>query len=133
MEWLARALGAFYMLGGVVALKAARDNDLLDRMLAGIERAPIPPAERLRSAGLWLGGVLTAGSGLALLLLSRWAVWLFLLNLAFQILHLAAASRWLRPESEAEALGRRRTINAALLWTCATIAVAIWDHNGLLH
>ncbi len=133
MEWLARALGAFYLLGGLFALKAARDNDVLDRMLASIEMAPIPPAERLRSAALWLGGGLTVASGLALLLLSPWAVWLFLLNLVFQALYLAAASRWLKPEGELDALGRRRTINAALLWTCATIAVAIWTHNGLLH
>ena len=57
---------------------------------------------------------------------------LFALNLASQVLYLSAASRWLKPESDAGALGRRRTINAALLWTCATIAVAIWAHNGLL-
>ena len=132
MEWIARAVGAFYIVGGLFALRAARTNDLLDRALAGIEMKPTPRAERLRAAGLWVGGAMTAASGVALLLLSRWAVWLFLANLLLQALYLAVASVWLRPETELDALGRRRTVNAALFWTCATIAVLIWSRNGLL-
>ncbi|HYE43956.1 MAG TPA: hypothetical protein VEA15_11240, partial [Caulobacteraceae bacterium] len=117
MEWIARAVGAFYLVGGLFGLRAAWTNDLLDRVLAGLEMKATSGPERLRSAGLWVGGAMTAAGGLALLLLSRWAVWLFLANLLLQALYLAAASAWLKPEDEHEALGRRRTVNAALFWT----------------
>lgn len=132
MEWLARGIGLFYLLGGIFGLHAARMNGLMDKVLAGITLKPTPANEKLRAAGLWTGSALTLLSGLALLLLSPWAVWLFVANLVWQAIYLALASIYLKPEDAADADGRRKTINAAILWTGATIAVLIWSHNGLL-
>ena len=132
MEWVARALGLFYVLGGLFALRAARMNSLLDKALSAIELNPVPAVEKVRAAGLWTSVILTPASGLALLLLSRWAAWLFVLNLVLQAAYLVWASIWLKPEDALEEKGRRQTINAALSWTFATAAVLWWTWTGLL-
>ena len=132
MEWVARALGAFYLLGGLYALKAARENNFYDKVLAAIDLTPTPAREKVRAATLWGGAFLTAAGGLALLLLSRWSVWIFALNLVLQLAYLLWAARWLKPEDEADAIGRKRTQNAAIIWGGATLAVIWWTREGLL-
>ena len=132
MEWVARALGAFYVLGGLYALKAARENNFYDKILAAIDLTPTPVREKVRAAALWGGALLTAAGGLALLLLSRWAVWIFVLNLVLQLAYLLWAARWLKPEDEADAIGRKRTQNAAIIWGAATLAVIWWTREGVL-
>lgn len=132
MEWFARGLGAFYLIAGLFAVRVARTNDLMDRVLAGIELKPVPAVERVRSAALWSGALLSAASGLSLLLLSRWAAWLFGLTLVMQAAYLAWASVWLKPRDADDRDGRRKTINAAVAWTLATAAVLWWSHTGLL-
>lgn len=127
-----RAVGAFYLVGGLFAFRAARMNDLMDKVLAGIELKPTPWPERLRSAGLWCGAAFCVAGGAALLLLSRWAPCIFAVSLALQLVYLAAAARWLKPEDEAEARGRRSTVNAAIVWGLATLATIWWARTGVL-
>ena len=132
MEWVARAIGLFYVLTGLLALKVARTNSLMDRALAAIEGKPTPAVEKVRAAALWAGVVLTPAAGLALLLLSRWAAWLFVLNLVAQAGYLVWASVWLKPQDALEGQGRRRTVNAAAIWTIATALVLWWTWSGVL-
>ncbi len=132
MEWFARFVGAFYLLGGLFALRAARMNHLLDKALSAIDLKPTPAVEQVRGITLTIGAVLTALSGLALLLLFRWSAWIFLANLLLQLAYLLWASRWLKPEDEADRKGRERTRNAAILWGLATLAVIWWTREGLL-
>ena len=132
MEWVARFVGAFYLVGGLFALRAARMNHLIDKALSAIDLKPTPPEERVRGIALTLGAVLTALSGLALLLLFRWSAWIFLANLLLQLGYLLWASRWLKPEDDEDRKGRDRTRNAAILWGLATLAVIWWTQQGLL-
>lgn len=132
MEWVARGLGFFYLLGGLMGLRAARMNSLLDQALAGIELKPTPGPEKVRAAALWIGAGLTAASGAALLLLFKGSAWLFAANLVAQAAYLIYASRRLKPTTPEEVQGRNRTRNAAIGWGLATLAVIWWTREGLL-
>lgn len=132
LGWAARAVGLFYVMGGLLTLRAARTNSFLDKALAAIEGEPTSAAERLRGWTLWIGGVLTALSGLLLFLLLKAAVAAFLLNAAWQAAYLAWASRALPPTDEAERLGRRRTTNAFAVWLVLTAYVGLLFERGVL-
>lgn len=133
MEWVARALGAFYLIGGLFGIRAARMNSLLDKALAGIDLKPTPWPEKVRAWMLWSAVGLTAGAGLSLLLLAKWTVWLFAINMVGQIAYLIFAARWLKPEDALEQQGRDRTRNAAIIWGFATLAVIWWTREGVLN
>jgi hypothetical protein len=132
MEWIARGLGLFYLVGGVLTIRAARMNSILDKALAAIDLTPTPWTERVRAFALWSAVLLTSTGGLSLLLLARWTVWIFVLNLVCQIAYLAFAARWLKPEDALERQGRDQTRNAALIWGVATLAVIWWTGEGVL-
>lgn len=132
MDWFARFVGAFYLVGGLFALRAARMNSLLDRALSAIDLKPTPPEERVRALALTAGGAMTALSGAALLLLFKWSAWLFAANLVLQLAYLVYADRRLKPEDALEQQGRNQTRNAAILWGLATLAVIWWTREGLL-
>jgi len=89
---LARALGGFYLFGGLVLL-------------------PL----------LGIGAVLTCLSGLALLLLHASALPLMLANVAIQIIWLLVAARWFPPEDEDDRLGRTSTLRATALFAGVTL------------
>ena len=133
MDWVAYAVGAFYVFAGIVALRAGRMSMFLDKTLQALTRERTPFAEHVRAIFLIGGSVLTLAGGLALLALSRWAVTLFTASLAAQAAYLLWATRALPPEDTLEAAGRQRTINASVVYAAAT-ALVIWlDHKGLLH
>jgi hypothetical protein len=132
MQWLAYAIGAFYVFGGAVAIRAGRISRLLDRSISGISGAPTPVAEHIRSQYGIVVGVLTLVSGGTLLLLSRWAVAAFLLCAAAQAAYLAWANYALPPKDADEERGRRGGINAFVIYAAAT-ALVIWlDYQGVL-
>lgn len=124
LGWAARAVGLFYLAGGLLTLRAARANSFLDKALAALERQPTSAAERLRGWTLWIGGLSTAVSGLLLLLLMKAAAAAFFLNAAWQAAYLAWARGALPPEDAADRAGRRRTINAFAVWLVMTAFVA---------
>ena len=128
LGWLARAVGLFYLLGGVLTLRAGQVEAFLDSALTLIDlRRPEGP-ERLRGWSMMAIGVLTAASGLTLLLLSRWAVVAFLANAALQAAYLAWAARALPATDLASTLGRRRTRNAFAVWLVMTgLVLALFE------
>jgi hypothetical protein len=132
MDLLPRFVGAFYAFGGWVALRTLITNDALDRML-GLLQAETPGRdETIRRWVLGVSSLLTALSGVALALMSRWAVPLFVANLAAQAGWLIWARTAFPPEDAEDARGRRAVINAAVGYSAVT-ALTIWlDWRGRL-
>ena len=97
MQWLAYTIGAFYVFGGAVAIRAGRTNRLLDRAIGRLILEKTPIREQVRSLYAFVVGALTLVSGGALLLLSRWAVAVFLLCAIVQATYLVWATRALPP------------------------------------
>lgn len=121
----ARLIGAFYAFGGWLALRYLLTDDLLDKMIAALKVAQPEPRDVVRRRVLACVGLLTCLSGVALLLLSQWAVVLFLVTLAAQAALLVWAGRAFPPRDAADRQGRRATINAAIVYAAMT-AVVLW-------
>jgi len=130
LDILPRLLGAFYLFGGWMGLKALAMDDALDRMLGALSAEPATDKETLRRRVLAACVLLTALSGVALMLMSRLALPLFVLNLVAQAGWLLWARTAFPPEDAEDALGRRRSRNAAIIWVAATLFVAWLDRQG---
>lgn len=128
-DWVVRGLGAFYLAGGVMVMAALAKGRLAEAMLEALSGGT-RTKHRVRFLLLAAGAVLTATSGLAALTLSRWTVALMVANVAMQGLWLAWAHRHFPPEDEDDALGRRRTINAAAGFLAATVIVLWLQRSG---
>ncbi len=132
LGWFARAVGLFYVVGGVVAMRAWCMNALLDNAVSQISLKATDPVERTRSVAMFIASGLTAVSGLLLIFLLKAAVVAFLLNAASQAAYLAWAARALPPEDESEVIGRRRTTNAFVIWLVMTGLVLLLFERGVL-
>lgn len=132
LGWIARAVGLFYLVGGLFTLRAGRMEAFLDTAIASIEARPADRAERLRGGSMMIIGALTALSGLLLLLLLKTALYAFLANAAWQGAYLAWAARALPPSSPLAAEGRRRTVNAFIVWLVMTALVLLLFEQGRL-
>ncbi|MFZ4606337.1 MAG: hypothetical protein ACOYM5_08775 [Caulobacter sp.] len=130
--WAARAVGLFYLAGGLFTLRAGRMEAFLDTAIARIEGQPADPAERLRGWSMMIIGALTALSGLLLLLLLQAALYAFVANAVWQVAYLAWAGRALPPDTALAAAGRRRTINALVVWLVMTGLVLLLFERGVL-
>lgn len=128
---LARAVGGFYLMGGIFMLRALGVSGFLDLALAAIEGRG---GRRImvRATLLSLGGVLTAASGLALLLLHDLAIPLMLANVVLQVLWLAVAALWFPPEDDEDRRGRLSTMRAAALFAGMTLLVLWLERSGRL-
>ncbi len=132
MEIALRAIGAFYVFAGLVGMRAMAMDRLMDQMLSGITLQPVPAKESRRR---WLlsGSTLAVGmGGMALMVLSLWAVPLFLFGAATQAVYLFWARTAFPVEDPAERKGRRQTTNAALIYGVATALVCAAALAGLL-
>lgn len=134
LGWIARGVGLFYVFGGLMILRAARMERLLDNAIAEIslEKAGPKASERLRLVSMDAIAVLTLVSGALLLFLLRPAVHAFLANAAVQGAYIAWARKALPPTDAALALGRRRTINAFVVWLVMTALVLLLFEQGRL-
>lgn len=131
-ELALRAIGAFYVFAGIVGMRAMVMDHLLDQMLAGITLKPIPQKEH-RRRWLLISSTLAIGmGGMALMVLSLWAVPLFLFGAATQAFYLVWARTAFPVEDDAERTGRSRTTNAALVYFGATALVGLAAAFGLL-
>lgn len=132
MHWIAYALGAFYVLAGVLAIRAGRMETFTDAAIASItgDRTPVP--EKLRGWFMLGGGALVLAGGVLLLALSRWAAPVFIAGTLLQAGYLLYASRKLPPEDEAQMRGRGRTINAMYVYATATGVVLWLESSGVI-
>lgn len=132
IEIILRLAGAFYAIAGFLIMRAARMDHLLDKAIEAISGRPTPRAERTRSDLMTATAVMTTAAGTALLVGSAWAAPLFAAALAVLIGGHAWEGRADPPADESERLGRRRSINATLLFAAVTAGVAwFWTRGGL--
>lgn len=132
LGWFARAVGLFYLVGGLFALRASWMNLFLDDAIARISLKTTDPAERTRGVAMLIASGLTALSGLLLVFLLKAAVAAFLLNAASQAAYLHWARKALPPKDESDAIGRRRTTNAFTTWLVLTALVMLLFQQGVL-
>jgi hypothetical protein len=129
MDWLIRGAGLFYALSGVVLVRAMALDKMagtLEAMLAGA----VQRKDRIRHYWLRLGAALTVASGLAMVLLGAFTVPLMLANCLVQGGWLVYARSQFPPEDEDEALGRRRTTNAFLVYLLVTALTILAFASG---
>lgn len=125
MDWIARLLGLFYLLGGLFALRQAHANAMLDKVMAAMTPDGDSRADRIAGAWMSVGAGLTLLSGALLLLLSRWAVPAFLLCWSCQAVYLL----WARRQDD---YGRPATVRAFVGYSAAAAAVVWWASAGVL-
>lgn len=127
-----RTIGAFYVFASLLGMRSMVMDHLMDQMLAGISLKPIPKKDHQRR---WLlsSSVLSIGmGGMALMVLSLWAVPLFLFGAVTQGFYLLWARTAFPPEDDSERTGRRQTTNAAALYGGVTLLVCLAAGFGLL-
>ena len=71
LEWALRVFGAFWIFGGALTLRAARQARLIDTALETLTQEK---EDRLVSRFLLIGAILTLLSGVGLALASRWVL-----------------------------------------------------------
>ena len=125
MDWIARFVGFFYLLGAVAVMQKARMNAILDKGLAQLTLKPTPRHEKIIGAWMFLMAAMLAVSGGLLIFLSRWAVVAFVICWAMQGLYLVWYSRL--PDGE-----QARPTPAFILYGIATLAVIAWGWTGVL-
>lgn len=132
-ELTLRAIGAFYVFAGIVGMRAMVMDHLMDQVLAGISLQPVPAKDHYRRWLLCCSVLAIGMGGMALMVLSLWAVPLFLFGAATQGSYLVWARTAFPSEDENERTGRRQTTNAGMLYGAATLLVCIAAGFGLLH
>lgn len=130
MEWAARAIGVFYVMGGLLLLSQSWLNWRLQAELSRFVRIRLDDyVEELATA---LGGVMVLASGLALALLSTWAVSAFVSGWILQAIYLLWASRGAWSRSAFVVRCRRQSVHAFAGFTAVTALVLCLPLMGLL-
>ncbi len=124
------AIGLFYALGGILVLRQLVMDSVLDRALAMLG-SKSAGKEKVATRILTVGAMLTFASGLSLMALSRWAPWIFTVNLAVQAGYLVWAARHIPPEDEASQRGRSATIRAFCIYAAMTALVVYAGAQGI--
>lgn len=128
MEWAARAIGVFYVLGGLMLLYQAWLNWRLQQALSHLVSTSF--TDQLADGVIALGGLMVLASGLALAALSAWAVIAFSAGWAIQAAYLLWANR--SNLDDPPAAGRRRAVHAFAGYTAATALVLLLPLTGVL-
>ncbi|MCC7250830.1 hypothetical protein [Hyphomicrobium sp.] len=120
------AVGAFYAFAGYVATRVALTSHFVDRAIAAIACKRPSKTETAQSYWLLAAATLVLAGGVALLFLIDVAAFLFLLSAIGQALYLFyVAPRYFDVEDAPDAVGRRRSINAFVIYLVAT-AFVVW-------
>lgn len=132
VEIFFRSTGAFYLFAGYVAARAMLLSVVADRMIATLADDPQPSGMAGKHLVLGASVVVTAASGVALALMSFWALPLFTAGAAMQTGWLAWARGNAPPRDAEERRGRHRTINAAIIYVAVTLGVLwLWEEGRL--
>lgn len=130
MTLLAFPIGFFYVIAGLLVLRAIAVSNLLDKALEAIEQSKPDPKEQTKTFVLTIGAYLTAASGAALVTLSSMAIILFVLNTLVQGGYLVWATKALPPEDESDRKGRQQTTNAFVIYTAVTAFITWLGYTG---
>lgn len=121
-----RVIGAFYAFAGLVTARMGLTSNLVDHAIAAIAMQKPDRIEIHRTMWLLSLSTLTFSSGVCLMLLLEPAVWLFVLCALVQALYFVALGPYYFDATEPpDPLGRRRSINAFVLY-CAATAFVVW-------
>ncbi|MDQ1155089.1 hypothetical protein [Brevundimonas sp. SORGH_AS_0993] len=123
-----RAIGVFYVLGGLMLLCQVWLNWRLQRALSGV--IAVRADDRIADGVIALGGVLVLMSGVALAALSAWAVVAFVAGWAIQAGYLLWVNRDDLDTPQAE--GRPKSVHAFAAYTATTGLVLTMPLFGLL-
>ena len=132
MQTAAILIGAFYIFAGFVVMRTMAMSTLIDRVLMALDPTSDSKAELLRSQVLLVGAYLTMASGVALLIMSPFAPYAFLLNTLVQGGYLIWAERAFPPEDAIDRQGRQRTKNAFVIYLAASAFVGWMAFQGYL-
>lgn len=129
---LLRIIGIAYYLASLVMMRAAAMDYLMDQMLTGLTLQPVPNEDNRRR---WFAVIIAIGVGMggaALLLLSPWALPLFVAAFVAQMANHKLAGSPPLPEDHADNLDRREAIRITVFYAAATAFVVIAMWLGLL-
>lgn len=129
-----RLLGAFYIVAGLLVVRAFAMSRLLDHALQRLAGVKQGRAEAIRAAWNVATAILTFAGGVALVLLWDGAAALFAASLAWQGLYIGwVAPRLLDPTDPPDPAGRQQSINASAIYSAATGWVLwAWWHERLV-
>ena len=130
MEWAARAIGVFYVVGGLLLLSQSWLNWRLQWELSRVVRIRL--ADHVEELTTALGGAMVLLSGLALALLSTWAVAAVVAGWVIQAIYLLWASRGAWSRSAFVVRCRRQSVHAFAGFTAVTALVLCLPLLGLL-
>lgn len=130
MTLLAFPIGFFYVLAGIVVLRAIRLGSLMESTIQAINLSKPDPKEQIKAIVLTLGAYLTTASGAALVTLSSIATILFVLNVLVQGGYLIWATKALPPEDEDDRKGRQQTTNAFVIYSAVTTFIIWLQYTG---
>lgn len=150
IEFLLRAIGVAYAIGGVAIVWHARTlwamtgmENVLERAALDLERtvqdleddpAPHEPGAagadppplilmRMRTGWIIAGGVILAAAGAALAAWNDWARWLLLALLVHQALFISVCGAWARRRGDTDLAAATSSVRAAVVLTFVLIAV----------
>jgi len=121
-----RLVGAFYTFAGVVASRAGVMSRMLDATIAAIGGERPSWAETARALWMACAGIVILAGGVALMLQTHLAAWLFVISALAQAIYLGVvAPKFLDPTDPPDATGRQQTTNAFVFYLAAT-ALVLW-------
>lgn len=133
LTWALRLFGGFWLVGGLLALRQARQAHLMDNVLEALSQEK---EDRLTSRFLLVGSVLTLCSGAGLVLSSQWVlIPLALLVLSQLVYFRLKEQRFQRATNEEDRLDatvQPSTENAFIVSLVVAIAAFLcWRLGGL--
>ena len=121
-----RAIGAFYVLAGYLAARAALTSNLIDQAIAAISMEKTERIETHRTVWLLSLSALFFAGGVCLMLLLEPAAWLFAISALIQMLFFLVLGPYYFDRTDPPPpAARRRSINASVVYGAATL-FAIW-------
>jgi hypothetical protein len=121
-----RAIGAFYLLAGAFAARAALTSNLIDQAIAAISMKKTDRVEKHRTFWLLALSILFFAGGVCLVLLLEPAAWLFAISALIQIFFfLVLGPYYFDVADPPPPAARQRSINAFVVYGAATL-FTIW-------
>ena len=128
-----RVIGAFYVLAGFVAARAALTSNLLDQAIAAITLKKTERIETHRTTWLLSLSALFFAGGVFLILLLEPAAWLFALASLVQILFFLVLGPYYFDVADPPApADRQRSINAFVVFAACTLLILWAAYMGRL-